>query len=1078
MFKRSTKFLLLTGIIFTHTLQLNGQEQDSLTSVQVDSLAQISSKKTKGPLTQIKVIDGNTGKPLSGVSVSIPLYTGSITDEKGGAKISTPNPDALVIIASSGYETKELYLKRRSSATVKLFESENASSFGKMNYLFAEVPKSTVPFAVSSVKNVESWKENAKETPDTYLQGKIAGLNSIRRSGTPGVGANLFLRGYQSLYTDNQPLLVVDGVIFNNSDANTLFSGFHSNALENIDVKDIQEITVIKDAGASVYGTKGANGVILISTRKAASEDTKIDFGSFAAFNSRASTLPVMGASDYRLYLSGLLQSSNLSQAQMAALPYFKLKPAGSADEYYKYQFGTNWQKEVIDNGYNQNYHLNVSGGDNIAKYNLSLGYVDGDGQIKNTGLTRYFTRFNSDFAFSKKFTATTNLAFSTTQHTLLNQGGAYKTSPLFLGLTKAPFMSPKEVGAGGQLSPNFAFADAFGISNPSAIVSGMDAVSTNYRVTASGTLHYKINSKYTVQTQLGIAYDKIRDRLFIPSRGVAIDTLETAVIRNQLGSNTNRQFAIFNDSRISYAKNISHLHQIAANVGIRFKQDRYESDYGLTYNSSTDEYRSLSGGNAGLRDVGGQISKMRWINTYANVDYSYRNKYFLSFNTAVDGSSRFGKNIPNALNINGNKLAVLPSLGAAWLLSSESFLRNNAAVDLLKLRLSYGLTGNDDIGDYAARAYYVPQSLYGLQGYSQGNVGNTALKWETVEKLNVGLDFSAFKERLSISIDAYRNYTYDMLTYDELSPEAGFAASISNGGEMRTNGIDLQINSRLIDKKIKWDAGLSISHYQNKVTKLNSGDIQTSYNGARILTRVGLPANVFFGYKTNGVYSTTEEATASKTFVNPSAGLMLPVTAGDVRFVNMMTDSKEDIQNGVHVINGMDRDVIGDPNPDFTGAFSNALSFKNWSLGAIFTFSYGNDVYNGLRNELESQRNYQNQLISVNNRWRTEGQVTNTPKSVMGDPSQNSRFSDRWIEDGSYLRLRTLTLSYNFVIRNNTYLKTLKVYGNANNVFTLSKYLGYDPEFSSTRRILGQGVDAGWEPQFRTVQLGVKIGI
>lgn len=1073
MITKFTKILLIVVLNLTSLSYLMAQT-DSLARKEGDSVIQVP-YAVKGPKVKITVLDGLTGSVLSGANVIVPDFSSAITNEAGSVNLVVPNEQAYVLVSLQGYETKEFYIKSRQTVAVKLFVDGSKSPFGMLTGALGVQAKSVIPYAVSSDKVYDSWKESSQVTPDNYLKGKISGLNAVRRSGTPGTGSNLMLRGYNSLYTNNQPLLVVDGMIYNNDDVKSLFNGFGNNALEQIDIKDIEEITVLKDAGAAIYGTRGANGVILITTRTPISESTKIDFAAYGSYNSQPSQLPVMQDADYRGYLSALLQSANLSSGEVSALSYFNNSAIGNPD-FYKYQFNSNWQNEVLNNNYNQNYHLNVTGGDNIAKYNLSLGYVNNKGVIANSGLTRYFTRFNAAFDFTKKLSATANLSFSSTQHTLFNQGNAYHTSPLYLGLVKAPFMSPMEVGPSGEISPNFAFADVFGISNPGAIIDGMDAINTNYRVIASGTVKYKINKKLAIQTQLGIAYDKIRDRLFIPERGVATDSIQNAVIRNSLGTNTNRLFSVFNDSRISFS-NLQQKHHIAANLGLRFKQDKYEGDYGLTYNSATDEYRSPSGGNSSLRDIGGNLSQMWWLNVYGNFDYSFQNKYFLSLNTAVDGSSRFGTTIPNVLTINGNKLAVMPSIGAAWLISSEKFLSNNSVVDLLKLRLSYGLVGNDDIGDYAAKPYYVSQNLYGQQGYVQGNIGNTNLKWETVEKLNLGLDVSLLGERINFSMDAYRHFTHDMLTYNQLSPEAGFAFAISNGGEMETKGIELGINGRIFNKTFKWDAGLIVSHYKNKIAKLESGRIETQFNGATVLTEVGLPANVFYGYKTNGVYATTEEATASNTFVNPSAGLILPVTAGDVRFVNRI-DSQSDLQNGTHLIDGQDRQVIGDPNPDFTGMFSNNFQYKNWSLTANFTFSQGNDVYNGLRNRLEASSGYQNQLLSVNNRWRAEGQVTDQPKVMMGDPSQNSRFSDRWIEDGSYLRLQTLVLAYDFKIKNNAYLKTLKLYANASNVFTLSKYLGYDPEFSATRSILGQGVDTGLEPQFKTFQLGMRVGL
>jgi TonB-linked SusC/RagA family outer membrane protein len=934
-----------------------------------------------------------------------------------------------------------------------------------------------LPYSVASLKIDNNWSASTAETPDSYLQGKVSGLNVIRRSGTPSIGANMFLRGINSFYTTNQPLIIVDGLIFNNDDRSTLFSGFTTNALENLDIKDVEEVSVLKDAAAAVYGTKGANGVILITTKRARSETTKIDFAAYGGINSSVNKVPVMESADYRSYLAGILQTRGLPAQVISSLPFMNDNRIGNTGYYQSRELNGqlrnyDWQDEVFKSGYNQNYHLNVSGGDNIARYNLSVGYLNNSGAISKTNLTRYFTRFNSEFNLTRKLQASTFLSFSSSDHKLANQGQAYRTSPIYLGLVKSPFNHPNEIGENGETAPVFADADVFNISNPSALIAEMDAINTNYRVTTSALLKYQFTKRLSVSNQLGIIYDKVRDRLFIPSRGVPTDTLNTALVSSTLGSNTNRLFALFNDARVNYSTSFGTQHMLSANIGSRIKQDNYERDYGLTYNSSTDDYRSLGSGNATLRDIGGGKSSMRWLNTYANVDYSFLNRYYLTVTTAVDASSRFGKTISNVPAINGNKLAVMPSVAASWLISSESFLANSKVVDLLKLRGSYGLVGNDDIGDYNAKAYYTTSSLYNIKGLTRGNVGNTNLRWETVEKLNLGLDVSILSERLNLSLDLYQNDAKDLITFDRVSPVTGFDFSISNSGGIRTRGLDLSLSSRIINKQsLKWDMSMTFSKFNNEVTSLQGGSMETNFSGASILTKVGSRANLFYGYRSNGVYASSAEASGSGlTNRLPDESLVTP-QGGDIRFLDMSGDGK--------FIDADDRVVIGDPTPDFTGMLGNSLNYKRWGLDAIFTFSYGNDVYNSLRHRLESMSGYENQLLSANNRWRAEGQVTNVPRAAFGDPVQNARFSDRWIEDGSYVRLRTLSLSYNFRLsEKNQYFKTLQLYGNANNVFTISKYLGYDPEFSATRSIFSQGIDTGMEPQFRTMQLGVRVGL
>jgi hypothetical protein len=393
--------------------------------------------------------------------------------------------------------------------------------------------------------------------------------------------------------------------------------------------------------------------------------------------------------------------------------------------------------------------------------------------------------------------------------------------------------------------------------------------------------------------------------------------------------------------------------------------------------------------------------------------------------------------------------------------------------IDLLKLRVSYGLTGNDDIGNYTARQYYVSQNLLGMQGLVRGNIGNPELKWETVAKLNLGVDASLFNERLSFSIDVFKNTTTDMITFEPINTASGFPYAITNNGGMQTTGVELALKGRLVNRTVKWDIGLNISALKNEVTKIPNNRLVTTYGGASILTEVGQAANLFYGYKTSGIYATSAQAGVpgqTGSLLNRTAnGNLVPFQAGDVRFAD---------NSGDKIIDEKDMQIIGNPNPDFVGSLNNTISWKRWSFDALITFSKGNDIYNYTRSRLESMSGAENQTLQVLNRWRAEGQITTVPRVAWGDPSGNSRFSDRWIEDGSYARLRTVSLTFDVPVKEGYLIKYARIYATGNNLLTLTKYLGYDPEFSATGSIFSQGVDAGFEPQFRSVQLGIRIGL
>lgn len=1040
----------------------------------------VKQKKLAGQKITGVVVDGFTNKPIVGVRLTVTDFSGAITDDKGRFSIIVPDFNATILVSNTGYHTKLVAVHKGKLATVKIYPTSYTSLFTEV-----ELPSGTQNLArssaaISSVNPQGGWSMNS-ETPDSYLQGRMAGVNAIRRSGTPGIGADLFVRGFTSLYASNQPLYVVDGMIFDaNSYGSSLTSAHRNNPLQFIDVRDIENITLIKDAAAAaVYGTKAANGVMVITTNHAQDLATQIDFSAYSSINLVPRQLPVMGSADFRTYLSDVLKSKGLSNTEIAALPYMNDDQNQSTNPTYAmYHQNTDWQKQVFKRSFDQNYFLKVSGGDNIAKYALSAGYGKDKGVIDSTNNTSYHMRFNSDLNLTKKLQANTNLSFSYTEQTLKDQGIAPRTNPVFLSLVKAPFLAKNEISSTGAVSPNLADADTLGVSNPRALIEKGLNQKKAYRFFGNINFNYEFSKSFKVSNLTGVTYDKTQETLFIPRKGVTNETLDNTIADSKLGSQVIRYFNVFNDLRFAYNKTFAKDHSLAIALGTRYSQNSSESDFAIGYNSATDVLISIGNSNAALRFFGGDIGKWSSLNTYFTTDYSYKNKYYLSLAMGVDASSRFGRKDINTsvryvggygLNILGGKTAVLPAISAAWLISSEDFMQGHKAVDLLKLRMSYGLVGNDDIGNYNNRQYYVSQNLLGLQGLVRGNIANPNIQWESVAKFNTGIDASFFNERLSMSLDYYVHTTSKMLTYTPVTSVGGIDSYIDNQGGMQTSGLDFGLNTRIINQNFKWDLGVNLGLYRNKVQRLpNGNDIVTSYANGSYITRVGQAANLFYGQRTNGVYATDAEAAASGLSILNSAGTLVPFKGGDMRFIDT---------NGDKIINSADRVVIGNPNPDLFGSFNNTLGYKNWTLDVLVSFVLGNDIYNYTRAMLESGSTYYNQSDIMRNRWRGEGQVTNVPKASYGDPMGNAQFSDRWIEDGSYLRLRSVNLTYNVPLKTKA-IKYAKIYATGNNLFTLTNYLGYDQEFSATGSIFTQGVDTTLEPQFRSVQLGVRIGL
>ena len=1011
------------------------------------------------------VTDAVTKKGIVGVRITVLNFSSAFTDEQGHFNISVPSYDAEIIIAGDGYDTRHIPLKGRSSVDVSLLDDDRFSFQQPATLPFGQMIQRKTNAALGVYNANGEWRR-PDETVDALLQGQIAGLNSIRRSGAPGVGANLFLRGFNSLYATNKPLIVVDGMLYDANDyGESIIANNYTNPFALVNVQDIDNITVLKDA-SSIYGVKGANGAILITTARARQQATRIDASVYSGFTITPEELPVMNAFHYRNYLGEILQSKGLSATEIAALPY--MKDDKNDPEYFRYHNLTKWHDKIFENSVNRNMFLKVTGGDNIATYALSVGYMKNEGVVRNTDITRYDTRFNAAFNFSKKLTGSANLSFTYNEQNLKDQGISDKTAPLFVALTKAPFLTDHEVNDKGVFSPNLEDADVFGASNPSALIETMQAFNKYYRFQGSFSFQYQIKNSLKAATLFGVIYDKVRENIFVPRKGVADDTLSNAVADSRLGAQVKRLFSLFTDTYLEYGKTFNRKHSVATRLGLRFQHNDAEQDFALGFNSATDQLVSVQNGVNALRQIGGGIGEWNWMNTYFNFDYGLGNKYFFSLNAAMDASSRFGKEVKEGVAINDVHFAVLPSVAFAWLMSSEKFMARSK-IDLFKWRLSYGLSGNDDIGNYTSRQAYGSQNLLGMQGLVRNGIPNPSLQWETSKKLNAGVDLAFMNERAALSFDVYKSRTENMLVYEQLPAATGFNSILTNNGSMQNFGWEVTANFRVINNRnLKWDLGARLSQYKNKVLSVPGGSFTTDYAAATLLTQNGSPAALFYGHQSLGVFSTAAEANAAGLSKKNFDGSYSSFAAGDIHFRDL---------DGNKIIDDNDRQVIGNPNPDLFGGVSTRVAYKRFELNAEITFSQGNDVFNYLRYRLESASSTNNQLYSVANRWRAEGQVTNMPRATYNDPMGNSRFSDRWIEDGSYVRLRSLSLLYNLPVKEK-FVKYTYVFAAATNLFTFTKYMGYDPEFSASTSVFAQGIDTGLDPLYKTITIGIRLGL
>lgn len=1011
------------------------------------------------------VTDAAGHKPLAGINISVAGVSSAITEDNGSYSIKIPNKDVLLEIDGSGYAKREIPVQGREQIDIALYETAYKGATRQIYTPLGDISSTAIPYAWTSVS--EDNQLSVAVTPDVLLQGYTTGLQVISRSGMPGNGSNIYLHGLNTMNAGAMPLFIVDGMPYENSSyAVSLIGNYYANPLASIDIKDIESITLLKD-GVSIYGVKGANGVVLIKTLKAEGLETKINAHAHFGINFEPWQLPVLNALEHKNLLADLIRSANPNDdpSLINSRPYFDnripVKQAwgyeGNTD-YYRYNHDLNRQNEVYNASTNQDYYLNVSGGDEVAVYMLSLGYLNQEGIVRNTHFQRFNTRFNSEIKLSPTFEVLANMSFVYGDKQLANEGSNAYTNPILAALVKAPFTAVNVYNEEGKQSPNIEPADIFGNSNPYALVNNLSMDNINYRFLGSLELAWQLGSHFNLNGLFGLNYNKEREKTFYPSVGVAFDQSSTVLITNESQHRVDRLFSLYGDVHGDYKNHWNNQHRLSVRLGTRYQTNSAENDWGKGYNSSSDDFKSIQYGISLLRQVGGSLGNWNWLSAYTNIDYGFRSKYFLNLSSSADASSRYGKETARFLPYYSASLA--------WLLSGEEWM-NNSVLDLLKIRLSYGTSGNDDIGNYNGIQYYRPQNLLGSYGLVRGNLVNLHLKPETTERLNAGVDISLLKERINLTVDLYANTVKDMILPVDPGRLTGFDTYITNAGSMRNTGIDLGLNTRILNGAFKWDLGIRISKYKNEVLDLNGQEYLTEVLGATILTKEGQALGQFYGYQTKGVYATQKEAADEGLHI--LQGLVpTPFQAGDVRFVNQ-TDDKRIDEN--------DRAVIGDPNPDLFGSISNVFKYKQFTLNTLMIYSLGNDVYNYTRAKMEGMSTFDNQLKTVLNRWKYEGDQTDMPRAVYDDPMQNARFSDRWIEDGSYLRLKNVTLSCDLNLKWKL-IQNCVVFITGENLVTFTKYKGLDPEFSLGQNPLYRGIDACFVPQIRTLSVGLKLAL
>jgi TonB-linked SusC/RagA family outer membrane protein len=1042
-------FIVSLAIFTLNILQLNAQS----------SLKTISGE----------VIDAVTLKPIPAAQISVPLRnTSAVSDENGKFEIKGVSGTDVLVVTAFDFNKREVALRGGDKITIKLYANWFSNYFSTVNGVTGKVENSA---AVNSLVTKTDVAGVASLSVDETFQQLFGGnTRTITRSGTPGVGSSVFIRGINSLNGGAQPLYVVDGVVWNSMyDTESIHKGFYFNPLSNIDINDIQNVTVLKD-GTSLYGSKAANGVILINTRRSTSEVTKISLNILNSVTEVPGSLPMMQSEDFRIYAADVLGTKGVLQNDISSYGFLNVTPGTKG--YSIYHNNTDWNQQIYQRAHSSSYLINVDGGDDKAKYYFSIGLTSGNEAVKTTSFQRINARINADIKMTNRFDVGINIGFSRIERSLLDDGINQYTSPRWVATVKAPFLSPYSYTSAGEQTKNFSYSDDFEVSSPLGLIQWSINKLRNYRFNIGIAPVYRLKNGFTVSGLIDYNLHKNIERHFVPMYFTAPRYLEDkGYSYNQISNQVIRNSALFSDVRLIWEKKIDVRSKFKAMYGMRYINNIYDSDYVEEHNSGFNSNTTITG-NYSYKSVAGVSAETRSLSNYLNADYEYDKRFFVNAVMSLDASSRFGNKTKGGINMFGESFGLFPAINGSWLVSSEEFLKYLDFISLLKLKAGYGITGNDGIQDYESMAYFKSVRFYDrANGLVISNLENNKIKWETTYRANLGIDLGLFSDRLNFSFDLFSGITKDLLVIKDLPLISGIEKYWTNDGSLRNKGYEVSANAMLLNlKTLKWEVGASIGHYANQITKLNlpGGKYTTKVFDGEVLMAEGQPAGVFYGYKTQGVFVNAAEAQNASLALKNADGTLKYFGAGDIHFEDVNSDG---------IIDENDRQVIGDPNPDFYGNFTSKWNSGRFTLSAVFSYSFGGDIYNYYRQQLESGSGFLNQTTAMLNRWTADGQATKQPRAVFGDPMGNARFSDRWIEDGSYLRLKNVKLAYDLPLKSN-FIEGLNIWLSTDNVFTLTRYLGLDPEFSAKSSVYYQGIDAGLMPLSRSYYLGIKLNL
>jgi len=1035
-----------------------------------------------GSFAQDRKISGKvsdeTGTALPGVTVTIKETQFKVaTNEQGAFSFSLPESAKTLVFSYLGMETQEVLIGNKTLLNVVLNASRTSLS-DVVIVGYGTIKKSDLTGSVARIGR----DDLLKDVPTNVLQamqGKIAGVNVTQNDGAPGAGLSIRMRGSNSFLGGTEPLYVIDGVPFNNSSsgATPLSIGEDEkqtlNALAFLNPNDIETIDILKDASATaIYGSRGANGVVLITTRKGQNGRDRVEANFSYGQTQISRKLDVLSPSAYAAYQNLAYQNSNIYTGTAYNLPFPGAQvpdPQNPGKTYYAkgpddyIGNNNNWQDRIFRTGAYQNYNVNVSGGSDAGSHSLTFSYLDQQGTISNSGYNRFGLSLNLNRNISKTFKAGTSTSFSSSTTDGVKTG-TDKSDAASAGVIRSAITFPSTLMEALDYD---GVGDAF-ITNPYIYVNsvlnrvkGMNIFSSNYvEATFLKDFKFRQNLGFNSATNSRDQYypRSVYEGFAVNGWGLKADNVWNSTV---------------SESILSYNKNQG-KHSWNAMAAATYERTNGQSKRAeaKTFANDALQNENLAAGEVILPVISNRYQSTL-ISFLGRLNYSFDDRYLLTVSFRQDGSSKFGKD---------NKWAGFPSAAIAWKLSNENFLKDVKAINELKLRFSYGKTGNQGIGSYASLAklsvYNYPFGggvQTGIANDLYAGPANDKLKWETTSAYNLGLDLAMLNNRLNLTVEVYKKITDDLLQNLIIPSSTGFSTKLVNSGSIENKGLEATLSGIVIKSKdFEWSSNFNIAFNRNKILSL-SPDVTEQYgrnistSDAPFIQTVGKPIGALYGYVEDGYYDNEAEVRHDPAYTLLGNDI-IKRTIGEIKYKNLDNDPSS--------ISQTDRTFIGDVNPDYTFGFTNNFKYKRFDLSVFINGVQGNDIINmntRFNSNLGTNKNITQEM--ADGAWaagKDNSQATG-PK-IMRQFFRNQLFSRRFIEDGSFVRIKNITLGYNVPLKSKT-ISGLRVALGVNNLYTFTNYSGYDPEINSYGDNPALfGVDLGGYPNSRTYNLSLRV--